>query len=345
LAKKANSTKTKTFRLALIGADTLLGRELQEVIEAREPATTITPYAASADGSFSNREGEAVYVQALSAKAIAEEDAVVLAGSEEGAAKAFGFAKKSARHPVLIDCNGHLEDQPEAHIIAPLLEPFQTGASRLLVLAHPAATMIAVVLARLARSGRLQQANVQVFEPASERGKHGIAELHQQTTSLLAFKPLERDVFDAQLSFNMLAQYGENAPAKLSTGEQRIERHLASLLSKQVHDGTIPMPSLRLVQAPVFHGYSASMWIQFQSAVEVSGIAEALASPQIDVRGEHEDAPTSVGATGQSGIAAGDIRIDRNNPRAAWLWTVGDNLRLIADGAIDVLAAARKPVQ
>jgi len=344
LAKKANS-KTKTFRIALIGADTLLGRELQEVIEAREPATTITPYAANADTSFSNREGEEVFVQALSAKAIAEEDAVILAGSQEGAIKAFGFAKKSARHPVLIDCNGHLEDRPEAHIVAPLLEAFETGASRLLVLAHPAATMIAVVLARLARSGRLQQANVMVFEPASERGKRGIAELHQQTTSLLAFKPLERDVFDAQLSFNMLAQYGEDAPQKLSAGEQRIERHVASLLSKQVGDGTIPMPSLRLVQAPVFHGYSISIWAQFQSPVPLSGIAEALASPQIDVRGEPEEAPTSVGATGQSGVAAGDIRIDRNNPRAAWLWIVGDNLRLIADGAVDILSAVRKPVQ
>jgi aspartate-semialdehyde dehydrogenase len=344
LAKKANS-KAKTFRLALVGADTLLGRELQEVVEAREPATTITPYAANADSSFSNREGEEVFVQALSAKAIAEEDALILAGSEEGAAKAFGFARKSARHPVLIDCNGHLEDRPEAHIVAPLLEPFETGASRLLVLAHPAATMIAVVLARLARSGQLQQANVHVFEPASERGKRGIAELHQQTTSLLAFKPLERDVFDAQLAFNMLAEYGAAAAAKLSSGEQRIERHIASLLSKQVADGTIPMPSLRLVQAPVFHAYSVSMWVQFQSPASVSSISEALASPQIDVRGEEEEAPTSVGATGQSGVTVGDIRIDRNNPHAAWLWIVGDNLRLIADGAVDVLSAVRKPVQ
>ena len=36
--------------------------------------------------------------------------------------------------------------------------------------------------------------------------------------------------------------------------EARIERHLASLLALT---GQAPMPSLRLIQAPVFHGHRA----------------------------------------------------------------------------------------
>ena len=47
---------------------------------------------------------------------------------------------------------------------------------------------------------------------------------------MLAFQKLKTDVFDAQLGFNMLARYGEEALEPLECIEQRVERHLASLL-------------------------------------------------------------------------------------------------------------------
>jgi hypothetical protein len=37
-------------------------------------------------------------------------------------------------------------------------------------------------------------------------------------------------------------------------------------------------------------------------------------------------------------LIAGDIRIDANNGRAAWFWVVGDNLRMMADAAADVVS-------
>ena len=33
-------------------------------------------------------------------------------------------------------------------------------------------------------------------------------ELHQQTVNLLSFQPLPKDVFDAQVAFNLVARYG-----------------------------------------------------------------------------------------------------------------------------------------
>jgi aspartate-semialdehyde dehydrogenase len=202
---------------------------------------------------------------------------------------------------------------------------------------------VSAVLKRLANYRPIRQAIVHVFEPASERGKRGVSELHQQTTSLLAFRSLDKDVFDAQLSFNLLPQYGEQAPEKLSQTEHRIERDLATILSHTAQTAAIPMPSLRVIQAPVFHGYSISLWIEFQADIAAEEVGEALASAQIEVRGPQEEAPNSVGAASQSGLIAGDIRIDRNNPRAAWLWTVGDNLRLTADAAADLVTSLRSP--
>ena len=45
-----------------------------------------------------------------------------------------------------------------------------------------------------------------MFEPASEHGQRGMDELHQQTVNLLSFQPLPKDVFDAQVAFNMVAR-------------------------------------------------------------------------------------------------------------------------------------------
>lgn len=325
------------LKAALIGAETLLGRELEEVLKREIPELIFMTFAANAEGTFGKHEGEAVYVQALEPKQIEDFAVVLLAGTAEGAQKAYELVKAAKRKPLIIDCTGALESSAEARIIAPLLNE-EPGHEWLIVLPHPAATAIALMLTRLARRSGLKQTIVHVFEPASERGKKGVSELHQQTTNLLVFKPLEKQVFDAQLSFNLLSRYGEDAPEKLAGIEGKIERHTATLIGRQ-SDNFIPMPSLRLIQAPVFHGYSMSLWVEFASEVTGDAVEQALASAQIEVRSTGDEPPDSVGVASQSGIIAGDIRIDRNNARAVWIWAVADNLRVTADAAANFIKA------
>lgn len=329
----------KSQKLALVGSETLLGVEIQEVLKERIVGASVAAYAANAEGNFGEGEGEAVYLEPLEARALDDREAILLAGSPEGASKAYQLAKAAGGRPVVIDCMGDLEAQPEARIVAPLFGDVAIDSAWLLAVAHPAASALALVLTRLATRKPIRQAVANIFEPASERGKRGLSELQQQTVSLLSFKNVPKDVFDAQLGFNLLSQYGEDAPAKLSMVEQRIERHTATLLSRNAKAAAIPMPSLRLVQAPVFHAYSMSVWVEFGDQVDAGELAEALASVQIEIRSQQDEAPDNISAAGQSGLIAGDIRIDRNNPRAAWLWVVGDNLRLTADAAADLVSA------
>lgn len=328
------SSKTKPLRVALVGADTLLGREIRDVLETRIPGSSITPFAPNAEGGFGEEEGEAVYVQPFTADVVAQQDAVLLAGSEEGAQKAYASASGSGA--LIVDCSGFLETFNPSALTAPLLQGPVRPQPHLAVLAHPAAAALALVLVRLSKQHAIQAAIAHVFEPASERGKLGLNELHQQIASLLSFKPLNKEVFDAQVSFNMLSKYGEQAPLQLLSVEEQIARQTRVLLKES--GGSAPAPSIRLIQAPVFHGYSISLWVHFADEVTPGAIAEALASAQIDVRtGDHEP-PTNVEAAGQSGLVAGDIRPDKNQPRAAWIWITGDNLRLTADACVDLLS-------
>ena len=96
------------------------------------------------------------------------------------------------------------------------------------------------------------------------------------------------------------------------------------------------MPSLRLIQAPVFHGYSFSAWVEFEGNPGVEAIESGLAGRcDRSARGDFEP-PTNVGQAGQSGIAVGAITPDRNNPEACWFWLVADNVRLAAENAVAV---------
>jgi aspartate-semialdehyde dehydrogenase len=94
------------------------------------------------------------------------------------------------------------------------------------------------------------------------------------------------------------------------------------------------MPSIRLIQAPIFHGHSFSVWAEFDEAPGVESIAQSLAKEGFDVR--NDEPPNNVGVAGQSGLGVGAVTEDRNHPRAIWLWMAADNLRLAAENAVAV---------
>lgn len=323
-------------RIALVGADTLLGREIKEVAESAGVA--VDSFAANGEANFGDEEGEAVFRNALDATAIEGSDAIVLAGAAEGAKKALDLAAAHQDRLKVIDCTGALDQHPEARIWGGGV-PVPHNAW-LLIAAHPAADLIATVLRMLGQYQPLAQAVIEIFEPASERGRLGMAELQQQTAGLLSFKALEKKIYDTQVSFAMVPAYGEASPYRLEAIEQRIERHIASLIgSDAAAVPATPMPSLRLIQAPVFHGHTISAWIEFASHPDPEKIAGVLASSGIDVRTAEHEMPTNAGVAGQSGISAGDIRIDRNNARAIWLWAVADNFRIVADRVEQLLSS------
>jgi aspartate-semialdehyde dehydrogenase len=317
----------------MVGGDTLLAREIRDLLSEAKPAPRVQLISAAADGStlLSLEDDEGAVLAPLSAESLEGASIAFLTGSQASSRRALKL--NPAGGPVLIDLAGALEDQPNARLRAPLAEPPRSreGATSIHVVAHPAAIALTIFFTRLVEAGPIRRAIAHIFEPASERGQPGLDELQQQTVAVLNFQKLKQDIFDAQAGFNMLARYGEEAPEPLESIEQRIERHLASLLA--AWPGA-PMPSLRLIQAPVFHGHSFSLWVEFEEQTGVEALLAALERGGIDVR--RDDPPTNVGAAGQSGLSAGAIAADNNNARACWFWVVADNLRLAAENAVAV---------
>ena len=252
--------------VALVGSDSLLGREIRDIVATSGATLDLRLIASDEEepGSLTRVGDEPAILAGLDAEALAGARAVILAGSAETSRKALELAGESPDAAV-IDLTYTAEERPDARLRAPLVEtePEDFADAAVHVVAHPAAIALALFLRRLHAGDPIRSAIVHIFAPASEHGTKGVEELQQQTVSLLSFKPLPQAIFDSQLSFNMLARYGEEAPVALEESELRIERHLATLLDFPGEGAGAPMPSLRLIQAPVFHGYSFSAWVEF----------------------------------------------------------------------------------
>ena len=328
----------KRPKVALVGCESPLGREIRDVAATSEPGIDLRLIAAEEGrvGTLTVVGDEPALAGGLDAGSLAGMDAVLLAGSEAASRKALELADLEPG-PAIVDLTYAAEERPDARLRAPAVESQSGDAGGVQVIAHPAAIALALFLRRLQMHDPMRRAVIQIFVPASEHGMKGIEELQQQTVSLLSFKSLPKEVFDAQLGFSLLARYGEAAPAPLERVEIGIERHLATLLELPGEGAGAPMPSLRLIQAPVFHGYSFSAWVEFEENPGIDALESGLACEWIDVRGAEFEPPTNVGQAGQGGIAVGAIAEDRNQPGACWFWVVADNLRLVAENAVAVV--------
>lgn len=315
--------------VAVVGGDTLLARELREVLSEIKPAPRIELISGVGEPLAAENE-EPVVMVPLAPSSFEGAKVALLAGSPASSRKALKIAPKNT---ALIDLTSALEEQPNARLRAPFAEksPMKNlGAVQ--VIAHPASIATAMFLTRLSESAAIRRSIIHVFEPASERGQKGLEELQQQNVAVLSFQKLKTDVFDTQVAFAMLSRYGEEAEEPLEAIESRVERHLASLLA--AWDG-IPMPSIRVIQAPVFHGHSFSAWVEFEENPGVDALQVALNGAGIDVR--PDEPPNNIGVAGQNGLSVGAISVDPNQARACWFWMASDNFRLSAENAVAVM--------
>ena len=118
---------------------------------------------------------------------------------------------------------------------------------------------------------------------------------------------MPKAVFDAQVSFAMLPKYGEEAPVRWKKRSCASSGTWRRCWTCRATAKACRMPSLRLIQAPVFHGYSFSAWVEFEGNPGVEALESGLQMESIDVRGAEFEPPNNVGQAGQSGIAVGAI--------------------------------------
>ncbi|HTK94766.1 MAG TPA: Asd/ArgC dimerization domain-containing protein [Terriglobales bacterium] len=326
----------KLYRVAIVGAGTLKGKELKEALNSSSfPAIDIRLL--DDDESLGQLDAvgdEVTFIQAVTAESFADIKVAFFASDEAFTRKHWTLARDAGT--LVVDLSYALEHEPGATICSTWNsgEASETEQrSQLVVPAHPAAVVLALLLERARAVDEMKSVVATVYEPASEQGRRGMDELHQQTINLLSFQPLPTGVYDAQVAFNMLARYGEQSGGALETIERRISEHFQKIASPRV-----PIPSLMLLQAPIFHGHAFSVYIELEKKVAVGDLAQALAGAHVQVARAGES-PNNVGVAGQDDILV-SLRRDAQRDNAFWLWAAADNLRIQAVTALDAAQQA-----
>lgn len=318
----------RILRGAVVGASTLLGKELaEELSRATAVVWDLTLLdTEEAGGQMTAAGEEAMVIQPISAEAFSGIDVAFFAGD---ATTALAFWKSAhAAGASIVDLTGALEGQPQVVVRAASIKGGTAAdlATVALVPAHPVSVMLGMLQARLESVG-LTRMVATVLRPASECGSAGVEELHQQTVGLLAFKPLKKDVYDTQVAFNLVASLGEAAKMSLETVRATIQRQLGTLLGGEAADRI----ALQLIEAPVFHGYTASVFLEFRPGVEAGTVRAALHGEGLEV--VDEPSPSNESAAGKDEIVLSVSAAASKDGSCFWVWVAADNLRITAKNA------------
>jgi aspartate-semialdehyde dehydrogenase len=268
-------------------------------------------------------------------------DFVFFAGTKDDTLAHWQAARKAGAS--IVDLTYALERERNVLVRAPMVAELNKGTAvkpnletPAVVAAHPAAVMLALVAARIQAEMAVESLAATVIEPASEHGREAMDELHQQTVNLLSFQNLPREQYDAQVAFNLLPTLGADSKVKLGEAEERIARHYG-----QIGGGVLPRLDLELVQAPVFHGYVASVMVELAEEKSIAMMEAALVGDSVDVVSDESDPPSNLSAAGQEDIM---VRVRTTGERGAkskrfWLWLAADNLKL---GALNGISCANE---
>jgi aspartate-semialdehyde dehydrogenase len=321
------------YRIAIVGAASLLGKEVAEILRDRNfPAVDIRLL--DDDESLGQLEAvgdEMSFIQSVRAEQFERVDFTFFASDQRSTRASWQTARDLGS--TIIDLSDALEAEPGATVRSPWIEreAGQPIAPQLqpgpVVVAHPAAIVLALLASRAQKAAKLIRMITTILGPASEYGQKGMDELHQQTVNLLSFQELPKNVFDVQVAFNMVGRYGSRSRHSLDALDQRVLKHYRKLLPDAVE------PSVRMLQAPVFHGHAFSIYLEMEKEIAIKAVSDAIAGEHVVIATANE-APNNVNAAGQGDIMV-SVTGDAIHKNGVWLWAVIDNLRVAALNAVE----------
>jgi aspartate-semialdehyde dehydrogenase len=347
--------KASGYRVVVIGASSLLGKELLAVIEERGlPVSSLKMVEGEGpepDLPSIDLGGRARQMIEHEAEIPEDFDFVFVAAPHErlGSWHEHLRSDEPSNPRTVIEMSSRTPGASNADVCVPFLDRLvsagrdgRTGSEPgVIVSPHSATIMISALMLRLAARFPLRRAVAQLFSPASEIGPRAIAELQKQTVNLLSFQKAPREIFGEQLAFNLLPRLA--TPAKESEPlEDRIRTQLQNYLV-----GRVPLPALRLFQVPVFHSMALSLYVETQERVAPADLVASLEGPPLKIRRASQKPPSQVEAAGSNEILVDAIEPDAACPAGIWLWAVADNLRLAAINAAQIaegLVERRQPL-
>ena len=319
----------KGFDIAVVGATSVVGEALIELLEERKfPVATLYPLALESEaGGRVQFSGKNLSVKNVADFDFANADIAFFVDSAETAAE---YAPKAAGlNCVVIDSSPEFRGDEDVPLVVPEVNPqaiAQYNQSHIIASPNCSTIQLVVALKPIYDAVGIERVNIATYQAVSASGKAAIEELASQTAALLNCRTLETKVFPKQIAFNVFPQVDQFQENGYTTEEMA----MVSETRKIMDDESIQV-NPTAVQVPVFYGHSEAVHIETQTKITAEATRELLArAPGVKVI-DHDSSggyPTAVGdSAGQAPVFVGRIREDISHSKGIDLWIVADNVR------------------
>jgi aspartate-semialdehyde dehydrogenase len=318
---------SKTCDVAVVGATTLVGETLIDLLEQRKfPLGQLYLLDwGDAVGKRIDFNQAKIAVQDIAGFDFSSVGVALFCASEEITAE---FAPQAVEAGcVVIDHSALYRNEPDVPLVIPEINPQAIADySQRGIIASPSAATIQMLLCvhPLRTAVGIEHISATVCAAVSEYGRAGMEELAGQTANLLNMRPIESQVFSRQIAFNVLPQVGGLEENGYSIQEAGLVRE-----SQKILDDPSLKVSPTILQVPVFFGHGMVLTIQTQKPIEPGQAHKLLSkSSALSVAETDAEVPTAVTeAAANDAIYVGRLRADISQECGVTLWAVGDNCR------------------
>lgn len=312
--------------IAVVGASSLVGETLLEILDQREFPFAALHLLDEADvvGESRSFQGRQYDLKDVAGFDFATCQLAFFVGSDALAASHAGRAAEAGC--VVIDTSRAFAGDEAVPLVIPEVNALAIADySQRGILRSPDCNtiMLWTVLHEVHAHYRFNRLQLTACQAVSRKGRDGVEELARQTANLLNTRPLEPRVFPQQIAFNLLPLTAPVIDSGYSGDELLLINETRRLLSET------PLEiSPTVIQVPVFFGDTLLVHAEADIEIDVGEIAVRLQETPgviLDTASEVQDIATPVSrAAGEASILVSRLRPDLSRPEAISLVITAD---------------------
>lgn len=307
------------YRVGIVNPKSPFGGRIRELLAERHlPVIELKLFETEITGeaTLTHFEDEVVVTQPLDTDLLPKLDVLFLAGEDSDILNRVAVEASDANVLAIVEGATGLE----APVLAPGVRDPSKATERLVAVPRMASFLLGATLQRIVESLAVARSSATILVPSGARGDRGAKELHQQVVNILNFKAPPTEVFEEQIAFNV------NIAAGAGVSSATLAETIAAEASRLADLDDVVTVSL--VQVPVFHAYTLSLWVELETAAKEQAVAALFRDRPFTIdtaRSAKTPSPVSIAESNR--IHIGAIRAPAEVSRPGfWLWAVADTL-------------------
>ena len=311
--------------VAIAGATGAVGTEFLKLLEARDfPIKSLRLLASSRSaGRELQFRGDVLKVEELTPKSF---QGIDLAFFSAGGGRSKEFAPHAVDSgAVVIDNSSAFRMDEKVPLVVPEINPEQAFQHQGLI-ANPNCSTIQMVVALnpIHRAANIQRVVVSTYQAVSGAGATAMEELKQQLRAWAKDEPMNKDVFPAQIAFNLFPHIDVFQDNGYTKEEMKMVDE-----TRKIMDAPEMQISATCVRVPVLRAHSEAVWVETEKPLTEYEARELFENePGIVVHDERENGgyPTPWEVTETQETYVGRIRKDISHRNGLAFWVVADQL-------------------